>query len=56
VQGGCTLPAGTLAVGARPLTAVYAGDHWYRGSVSANKTLTITKLRNELARLRRQAP
>lgn len=54
-QGGCALPAKTLAVGARPLTAIYAGDHWYRGSVSANKTLTITQLRNELARLRRQA-
>jgi hypothetical protein len=54
-QGSCTLPAKSLAVGARPLTAGYAGDHWYRDSVSASKTLTITKLRNELARLRQQA-
>lgn len=42
-QGRCALPARSLAVGARPLTAIYAGDHWYRGSVSASKTLTVIK-------------
>ena len=40
-KGSCTLPARRLPVGARALTAVYAGDHWYRGSVSAAKTLTV---------------
>jgi hypothetical protein len=45
-QGSCTLPARKLAAGARPLTAIYVGDHWYRGSVSANKTLTVTQLSN----------
>ena len=34
-QGSCALAAKRLAVGARPLTASYAGDHWYLGSVSA---------------------
>ncbi len=40
-QGSCALAAKKLTVGTRPLTAVYAGDHWYQGSVSASKTLTI---------------
>jgi hypothetical protein len=42
-QGNCALPAKKLAVGARPLTAIYVGDHWYRGSVSASTTLTVIK-------------
>ncbi len=43
-QGSCALAAKKkLAVGTRPLTAVYAGDHWYQGSVSANRALTIVK-------------
>lgn len=41
-QGSCALAAKRLAAGARPLTASYAGDHWYLGSVSAATTLTIT--------------
>jgi hypothetical protein len=41
-QGSCALAAKKLAAGARPLTASYAGDHWYVGSISAATTLTIT--------------
>jgi hypothetical protein len=42
-QGSCALAAKKLAVGARPLTASYVGDHWYAGSVSASKILTVVR-------------
>ena len=42
-QGSCALPARKLAAGSRPLTASYPGDHWYVGSGSAAKTLTVLK-------------
>jgi hypothetical protein len=42
-QGSCALAATKLALGSQPLTAFYPGDHWYVGSTSAAKTLTVVK-------------
>lgn len=42
-KGSCTLPAKRIPAGTASLTAIYAGDHWYRGSVSATVKLTVTK-------------
>lgn len=42
-RGACTLPASQLSAGLHALTAVYAGDHWRQGSVSAAAKLTVTK-------------
>ena len=42
-QGSCALAARKLAIGSRPLVASYPGDHWYTGSASAAKALTVVR-------------
>jgi hypothetical protein len=42
-QGGCAPAPTALAAGAVPLRASYDGDHWYAGSASASKTLTVVR-------------
>jgi hypothetical protein len=42
-QGSCSLPANRIPVGAAALTAIYAGDTSYRGSVSPTVKLTAAK-------------
>jgi hypothetical protein len=41
--GSCALAAKALAIGARPLTATYLGDHWYGISASPGQMLTVVK-------------
>ena len=42
-KGTCKLAAKSLKPGSHQLTASYAGSGTYAGSVSAKKTLTVTK-------------